>query len=90
MKLSKNHPIDIVFLETSVPDIDSQQFIGAMKDNNPQCKIVVVLEPNFDRLDIMGKGAKTDYYLIKPLEETYVENIVQMISSDIQLNNSRL
>jgi len=57
--------------------------IAKIKKILPQSRIMVVAEPNFSELESADKDANIDYYLIKPLDDRYLENIINHISNRI-------
>ena len=59
------------------------ELIAKIKKILPQSKIIVAAEPNFSELESADKDEKIDYYLIKPLDEKYLENIINHISTQI-------
>jgi CheY-like chemotaxis protein len=80
LKVSKNKQIDLIFLDTSLPDMKGYALIGEIKKIAPQSKIIVAAESNFSELESADKDEKIDYYLIKPFDEDYLENILNYIS----------
>ncbi len=81
LRISKTMQIDLVFLDTSVPDMKGYALIAKIKKVLPQSKIIVAAEPNFSKLESTDKDEKIDYYLIKPIDEKYLENIINHISN---------
>ena len=83
LTISKKKQIDLLLLDASLPDMKGYSLIAEIKKMFPQSKIVVVAESNFDELESADKDEKIDYYLIKPLDESYLENIINYISSKL-------
>ena len=84
LKLSRKKQIDLILLDTSLPDMKGYALIAEIKKILPQSKIIVAAEPNFNELESADKDEKIDYYLIKPLDEKYLENIINHISNQIK------
>jgi CitB family two-component system response regulator MalR len=84
LKISRKKPIDLILIDTSFPDMKGYALIAEIKKILPQSKIIVAAEPNFSELDSADKDEKIDYYLIKPLDERYLENIINHISNQIR------
>lgn len=83
LSISKKNKIDLILLDTVLPDMKGYALIAEIKKLLPQSKIIVAAEPNFNELESADKDEKIDYYLIKPLDERYLENIINHISKQI-------
>ena len=83
LRISSRKQIDLILLDTSLPDMKGYALIAEIKKIFPQSKIIVAAEPNFSELESADKDEKIDYYLIKPLDEEYLENIINHISNQI-------
>ncbi len=83
LRISSKKPIDLILLDTSFPDMKGSALIAEIKKILPQSKIIVAAEPNFNELESADKDEKIDYYLIKPLDERYLENVIDHISNQI-------
>ena len=83
LRISKKKQIDLVLLDTSLSDMKGYALIAELKKIFPQSKIIVAAESNFDELESADKDEKIDYYLIKPLDESYLENIINHISNKL-------
>ncbi len=83
LSISRKKQIDLVLLDTSFPDMKGAELISKIKKILPQSKIIVTAGPNFNELESADKDERIDYYLIKPLDEIYLENIINHISSQI-------
>ena len=84
LRISSRKQIDLILLDTSLPDMKGYALIAEIKKILPQTKIIVAAEPNFNELESADKDEKIDYYLIKPLDERYIENVINHISSQIR------
>ncbi len=84
LRILREKQIDLVLLDTSFTDMKGVTLIAEIKKILPQSKIIVAAEPNFSELESADKDEKIDYYLIKPLDEIYLENIINHISSQIE------
>jgi CheY-like chemotaxis protein len=84
LRISGKKQIDLILLDTSFPDMKGYALIAEIKKILPQSKIIVAAEPNFSELESADKDEKIDYYLIKPLDEIYLENIINHISNQIE------
>ena len=83
LRISSRKQIDLILLDTSLPDMKGYALIAEIKKILPQTKIIVAAEPNFNELESADKDANIDYYLIKPLDDRYLENIINHISNRI-------
>ncbi len=83
LSISTKKQIDLILIDTSLPDMQGYALIAEIKKILPQSKIIVVAEPNFSELESADKDEKIDYYLIKPLDDIYIENIITHISNQI-------
>lgn len=83
LRISRQKKIDLLLLDTSLPDMKGYALIAKIKKILPQSKIMVAAESNFSELESADKDEKIDYYLIKPLDERYLENIINHISNQI-------
>ncbi len=83
LRISRKKQIDLILIDTSLPDMKGYALIAKIKKILPQSKIIVAAEPNFSELESADKDEKIDYYLIKPLDERYLENIINHISNQI-------
>jgi len=84
LKISSQKPIDLILIDTSLPDMKGYTLIAEIKKILPQTKIIVAAEPNFSELESADKDERIDYYLIKPLDERYLENVINHIFSQIK------
>jgi CheY-like chemotaxis protein len=80
---------DVVLLDTSLPDMKSYVVIAEIKKMLHQSKIIVVVESNLSRLESADRDEKIDYYLIKPLDENYLENIINTYSQATKIDPIR-
>lgn len=80
---TRKKQIDVVLLVTPLADFKGYVLIAELKKKLPQSKIILVVESNFNKLESADKDEKIDYYLIKPLDEIYLENIINHISSKL-------
>ena len=83
LRISRNKQIDLILIDTSLPDMKGYALIAEIKKILSQSKIIVAAESNFSELESADKDEKIDYYLIKPLDEKYLENIINHISNQI-------
>ena len=83
LRISRKKPIDVVLLDTSVPDMKGYELIAEIKKKLPQSKIIVIVGYNLNELESAEHDEKIDYYLIKPLDESYLENIINHISNKL-------
>jgi CheY-like chemotaxis protein len=83
LRISKIKQIDLILIDTSLSDMQGYALIAKIKKILPQSKIIVAAEPNFSELESTDKDEKIDYYLIKPLDDIYLENIITHISNQI-------
>jgi CheY-like chemotaxis protein len=83
LRISRKKQIDLILIDTSFPDPDMKGYtlIAEIKKILPQSKVIVAAEPNFSELESVDKDEKIDYYLIKPLDEKYLGNIINHISN---------
>lgn len=84
LRISRKTQIDLILLDTTLLDMKGNALIAEIKKILPQSKIIVAAEPNFNELESADKDEKIDYYLIKPLDERYLENIINHISKQIE------
>jgi CheY-like chemotaxis protein len=84
LRISSKKPIDLILIDSSFTDMKGYTLIAEIKKILPQTKIIVAVEPNFNELESADKDEKIDYYLIKPLDERYLENIINHISGQIR------
>jgi CheY-like chemotaxis protein len=83
LRIASKKQIDLILLYTSLPDMKGYALIAEIKKILPQSKIIVAAEPNFSKLESTDKDEKIDYYLIKPLDQGYLENIINHIANQI-------
>ena len=89
LRISSRKQIDLILLDTSLPDMKGYALIAEIKKILPQSKIIVAAEPNFSELESADKDEKIDYYLIKPLDEGYIENIINHIAKQITIGRTQ-
>lgn len=83
LRIARKKQIDLILIDTSFPDMKGYALIAEIKKILPQSKIIVAAEPNFSKLESTDKDEKIDYYLIKPLDQGYLENIINHIANQI-------
>ena len=83
LRISKKKSIDVVLLDTSLPDMKGYELIAEIKRKLPQSKVIVIVGHNLNELESAEHNEKIDYYLIKPLDESYLENIINRISNKL-------
>ena len=89
LRISRKKQIDLILLDTSLPDMKGYALIAEIKKMLPQSKIIVAAEPNFNELESADKNERIDYYLIKPLDDIYLENIINHISNQIRVGQKQ-
>jgi CheY-like chemotaxis protein len=80
---TRKSQVDVVLLDIPVADMKGYELITEIKKKLPQCKIILVVESNFSELESTDKDEKIDYYMIRPVDESYLENIINDISGKL-------
>lgn len=80
----RKKPFELVLLDMSLPDMTTQDLITKLKESKPDIGIVTMTDTNSSGQE---KGIRTlgiVYYMIKPIDEKVLKEILDHISSKKQ------
>ena len=72
---------DLIFLDLSLPDISGPDLITKIKVELPEVKIIVTTESYSEELEIEVREKGIIYYLIKPIDASYLRSIIDHLTS---------
>ena len=82
-KVSKKQ-FELVLLDTSLPDMTTQDLITKLKESKPDIGIVTVTDANSSGQEKRIRTLGIVYYMIKPIDEKVLKEILDHISSKKQ------
>jgi DNA-binding NtrC family response regulator len=77
----RNKLFDLVLLDVFLPDMQASELIPQIKQIRPAVRIVTMTGYNSRELELKIRRQGILYYMIKPLEESYLKSILDYISS---------
>ena len=82
-KLRKK-PFELVLLDMSLPDMTTQDLITKLKESKPDIGIVTMTDANAGEEEKEIRTMGIVYYMIKPIDEEALKEILDHISSKKQ------
>lgn len=82
-KINKK-PFDLVFLGMALPDMTTQDLIAKLKESKPDIGIVTMAGTNTSGQEKEIRTLGIVYYMIKPVDEKVLKEILDHISSKKQ------
>jgi two-component system NtrC family response regulator/two-component system response regulator HydG len=80
----KKMPFDLVLLDMSLPDMSTQGLITKLKETRPDIGIVTMTDANSSGQEKEIRTLGIVYYMIKPVDEKVLKEILDHISSKKQ------
>lgn len=79
IEMAKTKYFDIMLLDLSLPDIETNQFIRRMKEISPGIGIITVTGYNSRQLEKKIREEGVIYYMIRPFDSNHLEDIINHI-----------
>lgn len=83
----KESPFDLVLLDMTMPDMTAQELIAKVKELRPDTGIVTMTGTNADGLENEIRTLGIVYYMLKPVGEKVLKQIIDHIARRKQEKN---
>jgi CheY-like chemotaxis protein len=80
----RKKPIELVLLDMSLPDMSTQNLIIKLKESKPDIGIVTMTDANSSGQEKEIRTLGIVYYMIKPVDEKVLKEILDHISTKKQ------
>lgn len=77
----RKKPFELVLLDMSLPDMSAQDLIIKLKESKPDIGIVTMTDANSSGQEKEIRTLGIVYYMIKPVDETVLKEILDHISN---------
>jgi len=77
----RKKPFELVLLDMSLPDMSAQDLIIKLKESKPDIGIVTMTDANSSGQEKKIRTLGIVYYMIKPVDETVLKEILDHISN---------
>jgi len=75
---------DLILLDIFLPDMKGYELIPEIKKFWPESKIIAVTEHNSREVEAKVRKEGVIYYMIKPIDNEYLETIINHISDKLK------